>query len=132
MCVLILMLLIFFHLLKDIISVISLTFSCTELILLANNHGVISRLLKLKALSLFSVALQLLTHFFSFLIDNVLQNIYISYFLSSKSLSNVPQVLFYPLCSPETAYIKILLITAHADIQLATSQAFYKTLQLFY
>ena len=124
MWVLIPMLLIFFHLLKDIISIISPTFSCTELILLANNHGVISRLLKLKAFSVFSIVLQLLTHFFSFLIGNVLQKKYTSSFLSSKSLSNVPQVLFYPLCSSETAYIKILLITAHADIQLATSQAF--------
>ena len=63
----------FFHFLKDIISVISLTFSCTELILLANNHGVISLLLKLKALSWFSIPLKLLTHFSSFLLGNVLQ-----------------------------------------------------------
>ena len=63
----------FFHFLKDIISVISLTFPCTELILLANNHGVISLLLKLKVLSWFSIPLKLLTHFSSFLLGNVLQ-----------------------------------------------------------
>lgn len=73
LCVYWLLFFFFFHLLKDIISVILLTFSCTELILLANNHGVISLLLKLKVLSWLNIDVQLLINFSSFLHCNGLQ-----------------------------------------------------------
>lgn len=92
-----------------------IVFLSAETFPLAWKHVAISLFLEIKALSWFNIALQLFTHFSAFLYGNIPQK-NTHPFLFSKCLLKLIQIGFYSLHSSGTAYVKMLLIMAHANI----------------